>query len=147
MANRLILGVGNPFRRDDGIGPAVINALQADPPLPDTDVLEGGTDGFALLDHVQHYDRVLVIDAVNMGLPPGTVRVFAPADANMTIHADALSTHGFGLAEMITLMERLQIRTDLHIIGIQPKEVSFGQGLSPEVAAKLDTILKLVHDV
>ncbi len=142
--NILILGIGNPFRRDDGIGPAVIRRLQSEHNLEGIDLLDGGTDGLALIDYIKGYEKVLIIDAVDMGLASGEVRIFSPSEAKLTMKADALSTHGFGLAEVIGLLETLEINTDLHIIGVQAKDTTFGEGLSPEVSSKIEEILGLL---
>jgi hydrogenase maturation protease len=149
----LILGVGNPFRRDDGIGPAIIGRLKLEWGLPEpgrlresnVDLLDGGIDGLSLIDYIEGYEKVLVVDAVNMGMAPGEVRMFSPEEVKLTIKADALSTHGFGLAEVIALMEKLEMKTDIRIIGIQAKDVTFGEGMSPEVSSKIEEILKLVE--
>lgn len=143
---RLILGVGNSFRRDDGIGPAVIQALQAGDELQGANLLDGGTDGFSLLEYMKGYDEVLVVDAVDMGLNPGSIRMFSPAEARMTIQADALSTHGFGLAEVIALMETLNIETELNILGVQVKDISFGEEMSPEVSETIPELLERVKE-
>ncbi len=140
----LVLGVGNPFRRDDGIGPAVISHLQSDKALEGVDLLDGGTDGLSLLEYIKEYENALIVDAVEMGMVPGEVRIFSPEEAKLTIRTDALSTHGFGLAEVIGLMETLEITTNLCIIGIQAKDISFGEGLSPEISSKIEEILELV---
>ena len=145
-SKRLILGVGNPFRRDDGIGPAVIQALQDAGGLQDVDLLDGGTDGFNLLDDIKGYDEVLVVDAVDMGMSPGSIRLFSPTEATMTIQADALSTHGFGLAEVIVLMETLGITTDLKILGVQVKDIAFGEGMNPEISEKIPEILEHIEE-
>jgi hydrogenase maturation protease len=150
----LVLGVGNPFRRDDGIGPAVISRLKAEWRLPEShrlrepkvDLLDGGTDGLSLIDHIEGYEKVLVVDAVDMEMVPGEVRVFSPEEARLTIKADTLSTHGFGLAEVIALMEKLEMKVDMYIIGIQAKDVNFGEGMSPEVSSKIEGILKLIKE-
>lgn len=142
----LILGVGNPFRRDDGIGPAVLQHLQAENTLEGIDLLDGGTDGFSLLEYIKGYEHVLVIDAVDMGMPPGEIRMFSPDEAKLTIQTDALSTHGFGLAEVLGLMETLGIETNLQIIGIQVKDIRLGEGMSPEVLSKVEDICELVKE-
>jgi hydrogenase maturation protease len=142
----LVLGVGNPFRRDDGIGPAVISRLKSENHLNGVDLLDGGTDGLSLIDYIEGYEKVLVVDAVDMGAAPGEVRMFSPEDAKLTIKADTLSTHGFGLAEVIALMEKLEMKTDMHIIGIQAKDVNFGEGMSPELSSKIEEILKLIKE-
>lgn len=143
----LILGVGNPLRRDDGVGPAVISQLrieaQTNPQLANVDIIDGGIDGLALLDLIQNYTDVTIIDAVEMGATPGTVKVFTPTDATINISSDALSTHGFGLAEVLKLMEELAMNVKVTVIGIQPKDITFGEGLSDEVADSLNKIVSL----
>ena len=141
----LVLGIGNSFRRDDGVGPAVINRLNAEADLEDIDVLDGGTDGISLLEYLKGYEKALIIDAVDMGMEPGEVRVFSPDEARL-IRADALSTHGIGLAEVIGMMKILNIEVELRIIGIQAKDVTFGEGLSPELSSNIETILELVKE-
>ena len=143
---KLILGVGNSFRRDDGIGPAVIQALQNASKLQSVDLLDGGTDGFSLLECIKEYDETLVVDAVDMGLAAGEIRMFSPAEAKLTIQADALSTHGFGMAEVIALMETLGIETELHILGVQVKDISFGEEMSLEVSEKIPEIIERVEE-
>jgi len=145
-AKTLILGVGNPLRRDDGIGPAVIKLLKASSNMNDVDIMDGGTDGLSLLEQIKLYKKVLIIDAVEMCLIPGEIRLFTPEDAKINIKSDTLSTHGFGLAEVIKLMEQLEIKTELKIIGIQPMDISFGEGLTKELADKPQKIIKLVKE-
>lgn len=143
----LILGVGNPLRRDDGIGPMIIDMLSNNTDLSDqkVDLLDGGTDGLALMDYMQNYKHVIIIDAVEMKTPPGEIKVFSPAEAKMSINLDALSTHGFGLAEVIKMMEALDQMVPMTIIGIQPESIEFFEGLSSKVAAKIPTIIELVN--
>ena len=89
----LIIGVGNPFRSDDGIGPAIIKILQAEN-NPDFVLVDGGTDGLALLDQLAEYEKSIIIDAVQMLEAPGVVKSFTPAEAKIKIKSDVLSTHG-----------------------------------------------------
>jgi hydrogenase maturation protease len=146
MGKMLVLGVGNPFRRDDGIGPAVIQRLHADTHLEGIDLLDGGIDGFSLIDHIQGYAKVLVVDAVEMGEQPGAIRVFTPDEAIVKIQADALSTHGFGLAEVLAFMQKLDMRPEVRIIGIQANDVTVGEGMSPEVSSRIDDVLEVVKN-
>ena len=142
--NLLIAGAGNPLRHDDGFGPEIIKILRERSGNFAGDLLDIGTDGLALLDEMQKYKRVILIDAVNMGAKPGAVRVFTPDEAKIKINSDTMSTHGFGLAEVIKLMEQLDIKVDFKIIGIQPENISFGEGLSEAVAKKIPEIIELV---
>ena len=144
LAKILIIGVGNPYRCDDGIGPAIIETLRIKPDASFV-VVDGGTDGLALLDLIGEYDRAIIIDAVQMLESPGTVKLFTLAEAKIKVTSDGLSTHGFGLAQMLQLVERLGIKTTIKIIGIQPKHLGFGEHLSAEVQQQIPEILHLIE--
>lgn len=139
----LIAGVGNPYRRDDGIGIEIIKILQKEH-HPDLALFDGGTDGFSLLDQLSLYERAIIIDAVFMGEASGAVKLFSPKDARMQIKGDALSTHGFGLAELLKLVEEFSIKTEIKIIGIEPESIDFGEGLSEQIKSKIPQIVNLV---
>lgn len=142
----LIVGVGNPLRNDDGIGPKIIALLRKYENLA-CDLLDGGTDALALLDIIPNYKKVLLIDAVNMREKPGVLRVFLPDEAKIKIKHDALSTHGFGIAEMLELMKQLEIKTKVLIIGIEPADINFGEKLSDEISAKIPDIIKTIEAI
>jgi hydrogenase maturation protease len=144
----LILGVGNPLRRDDGIGPEVIRLMIENRKtynLPyGIDFLDGGTDGLGLIEYLKEYNKVIILDAVEMKLTPGTIKVFTPEEAILNINTDALSTHGFGIAELIKLAKQLDINPELIIVGVQPEDVSYGEELSFSVNSKTDTIVDII---
>lgn len=75
----LVAGIGNVLGGDDGFGPAVLAAL-AGTTLPDgVKLMDAGIGGFALVRELMDgYDVLVVIDAIDRGLPPGTVRVLQP---------------------------------------------------------------------
>lgn len=144
----LILGVGNPLRRDDGIGPKIIHLMEENkitynlPPC--TDFLDGGTDGLGLIEYLKEYKKVIIIDAVEMKLEPGEIRVFTPEEAVININSDSLSTHGFGIAELIKLAKELDINPELIIVGVQPGDVGYGEELSKIVNHKINNIIKTI---
>lgn len=140
----LIAGVGNPYRGDDGVGIEIIKILH-EQTNPNMVLFDAGTDGFSLLDQLALYPKALIVDAVFMGEKPGTVKIFTPKEAKLIIKNDALSTHGFGLAEILKLVDELALKTAIKIVGIEPENISFGEGLSQVVISKLPKILELVH--
>jgi hydrogenase maturation protease len=75
---------------------------------------------------------------------PGVIKLFTPAEAKIKIKSDVLSTHGFGIAEMLKLAKKLSIKTEIKIIGIQPKDINFGEGMSEEIKNKIPQILELI---
>ena len=146
----VIIGVGNLLRKDDGIGPAVIETLMGsrvrkNDKQDEITLLDGGTDGLALLDIIKQYQKAIIIDAVDMGQAPGTVRAFTPQEAKINIKSDALTTHSFGLAELLSLCEQLEIKTKIQIIGIQPQDISFGEGLSPIIEQQIPAIIRRIY--
>lgn len=144
--DRLILGVGNPLRQDDGVGPEVIKQLSKVNPRIDADILDGGTDGLGLIEVLGQYEKVVIIDAVEMKKKPGTVELFKPRQIKFAPARDSLSSHGFGLAEILSLLTTLEIDTDISIIGVQPKCIGFGEELSHEVASMLEQIKGIVME-
>jgi len=144
----LILGVGNPLRRDDGVGPEIIDLLfkGVNTPYlpPSVTIMDGGTDGLGLIEYFKEYKKVILIDAILMGMPPGTVKVFKPDDALFHICGDSLSTHGFGIPELIKFAKELNVLPNLTIIGIQAENIEYGKGLSEPVKDNIDDIINII---
>lgn len=138
----LVLGFGNAARGDDGIGVHAINYLNGKPiALPGVRLLDGGTSIFELLAHVEGCERLIVIDAAELGAAPGTVRCFIDAEmdrqlgrARRTVHEVALRD----LLDMARLRDTLPRRRAL--IGVQPRVVGWSIQSSPEILAALPRI-------
>ena len=70
----VIIGIGNIIRSDDGLGIHVIRRLRASrSAMDDVEMIEGGTAGLLLLPHLASARRVIIVDAINVGQPPGTL--------------------------------------------------------------------------
>ncbi len=74
--NILILGIGNILLKDEGIGVHVVNKLKEMQLPPDVEVMDGGTLGIDLLYYIEGRKKVVVIDTVTAGEPPGTMYRF-----------------------------------------------------------------------
>lgn len=144
----LIGGAGSKIRRDDGVGLVILGMLETQNFFCNNNValLNVGTDSFTLLEAMKQYDAAIIIDAANMGASPGTVKAFTPAQAKIIIKNDALSTHGLGLAEIICLAEKLEIKTKITIIGVQPQDISIGEGLTEAVSKSCPKVLSLIEE-
>jgi hydrogenase maturation protease len=139
----LVLGLGNPLRGDDGLGTAVIAALAASALPPHVDLLDGGTPGLETVLLWQGYERVLIVDAAQMNLPPGTWRSFSLQEAALHGGDTALkgTLHNAGLAEAVALAEALDaLPADLLIFGVQPQETSWAAGLSEVVKTAVPAV-------
>lgn len=142
----LVLGIGNELARDDGVGVIAARVLQQER-LPDgVEVVEGGAGGFDLVFELEGRRRAIIIDAADMGAPPGTVRGFALDDVEtelVTLHA---SLHQVGLPDVLEIARLVGPLPDVWIIGVQPKEVLPGFGLSPEVGRAIPEIVRKVRE-
>ena len=147
----LSLGLGNPLRRDDGIGPRVIEELARED-LPDAiTALDGGTGGLDILRVIEGWDNVIIVDAANVDagrgeVSPGEFVRFTPDQVRLTETEDNLSLHHAGLAEVFGLARALDYPLpSIVIFGVQPGDVSWGEGLSSSVTAGLPTLVEAVR--
>lgn len=147
MKHVLILGLGNPLLGDEGIGVRVVEELK-ELDLPDgVTVVEGGTSGLGLVGLMEGYQRVIVVDAADMGHPPGHVVRFTPLEAQLKTAEAPLSLHQIGLGEVLALAEALEVApAELVIIGVQPSRVEMGVRLSPEAEKVIPQIIRIILD-
>jgi len=123
----LVIGIGNRFRMDDGVGPWVAETLQQ----TGLDARVHAGDGTGLLDLFEDYDDVILVDATRSGAEPGSL---VALDAGLApLHADMFhySTHRFGLAEAVETARALGCLPErLWVYGIEGKDFGAGIGLT-----------------
>lgn len=139
----VVIGVGNIFRRDDGIGPAVAEAVEATA-LPGVAVLRCATETTAFLDAWDGADLAVVVDAAAGGTP-GRVRLCTADDL---AGATPVSSHGLSLTqsyELARVLDRAPSR--LVIVTIDVADTGYGPGLSPAVAAALPEAVRIIQRV
>ena len=141
----LVLGIGNVLWADEGFGVRCVEALHQRHALPEgVSLLDGGTQGLYLLDHVCAADHVLVLDAIDYKLAPGTLRLFR--DADVPVWADTMmSLHQASFMELLSLARlRGRFPEKITLIGVQPDVLDdLGGSLSPLVRARLDEAVEL----
>ena len=100
----VIIGIGNPMRTDDGVGPAAIERLERDP--PDGDLLLLDAEPTRLIEAWRDRALAVVVDAVRTGAAPGTIheRTLDQLD-DVDAAPTAASSHGTGVAEAIVYSE------------------------------------------
>lgn len=145
MAERiLIIGVGNLLLKDEGVGVHVAQELQKRTLPAGVEVYDGGVGGIGLLDYFREASKLLLIDAAEMSLKPGTVVRFTPQNVKDLRSGVKFSTHDVGLAEVLKLAQALGLCPEVVIIGIQPKVISWGEELSPEIQASIPQVVEMV---
>ena len=134
-----IVGVGQRFAGDDGVGREVIQRLLADG-IP----AKGVDDGAGLLNVLlAGASRVLVIDAVVGGGIPGTLHVLGRAD--LEEGPRPVSSHGITVLDAIKLAALTHPGLEVTLLGIAiDPPSSLGEGLSPMVSASVAEATKRV---
>ncbi len=140
----LILGIGNILMSDEGVGIRVIEKLERDYTLPpNVTLLDGGTAGYALLDIIQEYEKVIIIDAVLGGREPGTIYRLT-ADDILTKPDLKLSGHQIDLSEVIALAKKLGELPELLLLGVEPGNMDYSTELGSDVSGAMDRLIETV---
>jgi len=141
----IIIGIGNLILRDEGVGVHAVRALE-DMDLPHgVEVIDGGTATMELLPVFQEAGRIIVIDALRGGARPGTIYRLSPDDL-MRETERPLSLHQVGLLEVLGMARQIGGDPEVVIIGVEPKEISWGMELTPEVQARLPRVMDAVFE-
>jgi hydrogenase maturation protease len=136
-----ILGLGNLLLSDDGVGIHALRALAADPP-PGALMRDVGTAVLDALGVIESATRVIAIDAIDAGHPPGTVLHFE-LDASGTAPLPP-SLHDLDLPALVRSLPAAS-RPPILVVGIQPGVLTYGTDLSPAVGASLPALLREVR--
>lgn len=135
----LIIGIGNPYRRDDGAGIVVAERLEGTPGL---EVIAHHGEGLELMRLWEGHDDVVLVDAVSSKAEAGTIHRLDAAAGPLLAKLFCHSSHAFGVAQAVELARQLgTLPARLRIIGIEAGDWSAGQGLTPPVAAAVDAVV------
>jgi hydrogenase maturation protease len=147
-----IVGIGNPWAKDDGAGHAVVCQLQADGLGLSEDVsvelLTLSSVDVQLLEIMERSDVLILVDAVSSGAPPGTIHrlewrpgLLAPRGV------ERASSHGLSVREILDLAAALgRLPTRVILWGIEAGPTKPGQGLSSPVASAVLSVAKGIRD-
>lgn len=141
-------GVGNVLRFDDGFGVAVAQRLQQQR-LPDgVAVMDVGIGGIHLVQELlsDPVDHLVVIDAVDLGRPPGTVMVIRPDVVDVSLlseieRRDELADMHYATPERAFMLARALavLPGSVWVVGCQPQDVDWlGEGLSKSVEGAIE---------
>lgn len=138
----LILGIGNLLWADEGFGIRCVETMDAMYSFNDKDnveLMDGGTLGLYLVQHVQDADNLIVFDAIDYGLKPGEIKVIEDDDVPKYMGSKKISLHQTGFQEVLAtacLMDDYPER--IILIGVQPEYIEdFGGSLRDSVNAQI----------
>lgn len=139
----VIMGVGNPLRSDDGVGPAFIAELKKSftRDTPGVTLIDAGEVPENYLAPIINLkpDTILIIDAADIKSEPGASRIIDSAEVkNM-----GLSTHNASLKMIMDIFEE-ETDASIHLIGIQPEKTHMGLGLSDEIRKTVENLCNII---
>lgn len=144
-----VLGIGNVLWADEGFGVRCIQTLQSRYEFsPHVRLIDGGTQGLYLIQHVQEATRLLIFDAIDYGLVPGTLKVIEDDEVPRFMGAKKMSLHQTGFQEVLMLAQLTEkFPRQVMLIGCQPEELDdYGGSLRPRVKQAMEDALALgVH--
>ncbi|MDR2990490.1 MAG: HyaD/HybD family hydrogenase maturation endopeptidase [Burkholderiaceae bacterium] len=137
----VVLGIGNVLWADEGFGVRAVEALHVRWHMPEhVALIDGGTQGMALLPLVESAQRLIVLDAIDFGLAPGTLHQVEGDQVPVCLQARKMSLHQTGFSDVLACAQlRDHYPQEIVLIGVQPVELEdFGGSLRPPVKAQLD---------
>ena len=144
--NIVVLCIGNLLLSDEGVGVHVAHELIHMNLPQGVSVVEGGTDGFRLLNVITDVDRLIVVDAIKGGASPGSIYRFDINEVKNCPSGFKTSVHQIGILEVINLSGLIGKTPHTTVIGIEPKSLEMGMELSPEIKEKVPRIIELIFE-
>ena len=142
----VVLGIGNVLWADEGFGVRCVEALQQRYDLaPHARLVDGGTQGLALLQYVQEADALLILDAIDYGLEPGTLQVVEGSEVPCFLGAKKMSLHQTGFQEVLMVAQLTgRYPARIVLIGCQPEELEdYGGSLRARTKQALEDALDI----
>jgi hydrogenase maturation protease len=144
-----VIGCGNPTRRDDGVGPAVLRALATRKVASDVRLLDAGTDGMAVMFAARGCLTLIIVDACRSGAPAGTV-FEAPGAELERRYAPALTMHDFRWNHALhagRMIFRGAFPADVVVLLVEAQSLDFGLELSAAVAASAVVVTERIEQL
>lgn len=139
----VILGVGNLLLGDEGVGVHAAWRLCSMSLHPDIRIVEGGTEGFGLLDVISGAERLIIIDCVKGGGNGGEIYRFSIDDAMCCPDRFKTSVHQIGILEVVHMAEFIAHKPVTTIIGVEPVSIEMSMELSETVSKILPRVIAL----
>lgn len=141
----LVLGLGNLVMTDDALGSRTVAELEKRYLYPESvTLLDGGTLGLDLLPRLEGIDKLLVIDALQMGAAPGEL-FRLEGDEVPRAFANKLSVHQMGLQDLLAVAElQGHLPEKLVVWGAQSASIEMGMEMSPAVAGAVEPLIAAI---
>jgi len=137
--------MGNTLLKDEGVGVRCVEYLRSSGLNEGIKLVDGATLGFDLLEEMKGFEKVVIVDAVDMGKEPGHIAGFDAEQVLSLSSSEKFSLHEIGLVDVIQVGKRIGYNfSNVRIVGIQPSEVSLDDSLSETITKKLPILAERV---
>lgn len=145
----LVLGIGNLLWADEGFGVRAVEEFSRRYLCEErVTIMDGGTQGLYLLPHVQEASRLVVFDAIDYGLEPGTMKIITDDEVPAYMGAKQMSLHQTGFQDVLAAAKLTgQYPDNLVLIGVQPVELKdYGGSLREAVRTQIDPAVEIAAE-
>lgn len=143
MPDEVVVGVGNPTMRDDGVGHRVVDELADTPDFPEgVELHQTATSSFLALEALSGADRAVVVDAVDGEAEPGTVHRYRFRDGAFEGQPPNVLMHDLSFSDALRAgREAYEVPPELVVLGVQPATLEIGLELSAPVEAAIPRVV------
>ena len=147
LLSTVVIGVGNGLRRDDGVGLYVARMVE-ELAIKDVTVIEGISDGYALVEAWNDFNRAIVVDCTVSGEAAGRIIRFDALSENIpTDLFNGYSTHSISVVDAVELGKVLgRIPHSLIIFGVEGEDILPGEGLTAKVEEAAARVAGLIAE-
>jgi hydrogenase maturation protease len=140
----VVLGIGNLLFADEGFGVRCVEELHRRWEVRGVELLDGGTQGLYLVQHIAGAEHLLVFDCLDWGDPPGTLRVLRQGEVPSVYATGKLSLHQAGFWDVLAAADLLgKPPREVVVVGVQAADLEdWGGALTAPVAAQLEPALR-----
>ena len=146
VAKIVVLGVGNLLLTDEGAGVHLIQKLREMEIGEGVELIDGGTSLLDFLSQIEEISKLIILDAIKLGGKAGTTYKICVDDSFLKAERGMTSLHQLGVVETLAIARKMGKLPPTVIIGIEPKEISYGLELSPEVEREMEKMVNLILD-
>lgn len=138
----VIIGIGNPNFKDDGVGLKIVEAFENI-----TDIVKLLNISFELIDSMLGYDKAIIVDGVKTGKEPGSIIEF---NTDYWGNVYASGTHNLSIFELIRIGKSIypdEMPKEIKIIGVEVEDVeTLTRQLSPSVEAAIPEAVSRIKE-
>ena len=146
MGGTIVLGIGNRLGGDDAAGTCVVDMLNRRrhraKALLSAEIMaiDAGTapESYTSVIRQHRPDLLILVDAADMGLPPGALRTITPEKISIL----SFSTHHIPLSIFISYV--LEFCGKVLLVGVQPERTETGGGISKAICKSVEELAEAI---